>query len=169
MLSANAWQTGIAVHCVEMSSSKSKLQLLKEKLEDKVKTMEGQYRAMVVTKPVLNQLDRLDDVEEYLFATTDHEHGSGDVTEAAGPHCGMLTNVALPCLALAAADRPSVADCEARLCAMYLERSSSITASQRGVPCRRGVRPGRFDARSKARSTVLVVRVWDAGRARPGV
>ena len=37
----------------------------------------------------------------------------------------MVTDVAAPCLALAAVDRPSTADCEARLCAMYLERSSS--------------------------------------------
>ena len=37
-----------------------------------------------------------------------------------------LTDVAASCLALAAADRPSAADCEARLCAMYLERSSFL-------------------------------------------
>ena len=48
-----------------------------------------------------------------------------DVATTASPLRGMVSDVAVPCLALAAADRPSAADCEAHLCAMYLDHSSS--------------------------------------------
>ena len=89
LLSANAWQEGIAVHRAELTQGAD-------------------------------------------------EMGKGAVVfeaaAAAGPQRGMVTNVALLCLALTAADRPSVADCEARLCAIHLERSSSLTAQQQAYP-----------------------------------
>jgi ankyrin repeat protein/serine/threonine protein kinase/frataxin-like iron-binding protein CyaY len=50
--------------------------------------------------------------------TVDSEGGAADDAVAAAPLCDMVNNVALPCLALAGANRPSAAECEVRLCSM---------------------------------------------------